>query len=1476
MFLFYNKPSRCEEREEPISGTLELPALGRSMFVGAFYDCRSNEVVRPYKETTPDQLKVFEQKERETNIILSDSFREKSLALGLDAPLKVSVLVDLVKVDAAAKYIHDRQPLDSQCRITLHIKTTKKLEFVTLQTLEANLKGETPDVFTQGRATHVVSSALYGSNTFIVLDYSGSDEEEKAAKVLKDLVRQIEVHAKEGKSRPTPAGGVDHVQCRVYSDLTPECNPIDVNALFTFMASLPRLAEEKFVLTKVFVYPLIKIDPRSSRVFSSISESVTAQMYTFLEGLDDCLIRSHELARDPMCKDFPQMQEKLALFKRLLIEFRSMYKKDMRHMLPLIVGGSEGEGSIKDMFRDVDSSPFNLTSMKAWVQSKHTELRAIRAYVNVFPADVEIVNSQDTLENILFDPRVETVVCFTFQLNGIEEDYLRVLSGYIAPERRISSYKVTQWYDDMALMKEMRPKAKLFSDFCESNKETVSIKFIETGFKYRKPGSSEEESSRIGGTVFLFEQGMLTQEDFHPPSRPLKPQCDVIDEHSVSLKWTPPEYGLSNVQRYAIKYSVFRGQNAQTCEPQEMQTESLETQVLIDNLEPNQSIRFQVSAVCSAGVGPESERSAAASPLSAKSPEKPEFRNVTASSVVLEWKQPGKMGKDGVVESYIIQLMEAGNKINEIDIKSSKKEFIIKDLEANTTYTFQVVALYKTGIKSPPSTTSDNCTTHPASRPGKPAVSDVKSTSVVITWTDPTTVAPGVELIDHFIQYRKVANCKQSTKSEDGGWEKYMLKKEGIGASSCLIPDLDPNTTYVARVTLVCRVKKGNEPEMIPSAISVPFTTLPAGPPRGLRAQQVSTSQIEIKWTKPTVCGAEVKHYKVEYSSDDDSVVVSKQTYDSSCKFDIEGVKSKTRYNINVWGLCGKAGAGEVSKVDCTTRKLIKEDVIKLSKRLQPGDPNTGKPTIFELPLEKVCEKSKSRSYSFGKKPKIKREHKVFMVVGVTGSGKSTLINAMVNNILEVEWHDKYRFKMVDVGEGNGSSQVHSQTQVLTSYTLTDENLNVPYDLTIVDTPGFGDTRGIQRDKEILDQIREFFLDAEFHGIDHIDAIGFVVKAPDVRLTQTQQYVFDSILSVFGKDVADNIILLATFADGKQPPVMAAVIEAKIPFTGHMFKFNNSALFAEVRQPNHQGGDKTSNGKDHGMFDTMFWDMGSTNFKNFFQKVKSLEARSLILTVNVLEERKRLETAVQGLQPQIKVGNCKYESLRKEQQILKEHEVQIEANKNFKFTVKNPKSKKVDITGEYITNCSKCHFTCHYPCRIADDAKKAGCAAMRDGVCTVCPGKCPWDVHFNQQYKFEFYEEEEEKTYEEIEARFKDASGKKLTVQQVIKKHMESLKEVRTAVFALIAEAHKSVTRLEEIALKPNPLSTVEYIDLLIESEKHSGKPGWKDRVNSLEGVRKDADTIGKVKHANYDPFENFEAEVQKKKEKRWRYFFLK
>jgi GTP-binding protein EngB required for normal cell division len=83
----------------------------------------------------------------------------------------------------------------------------------------------------------------------------------------------------------------------------------------------------------------------------------------------------------------------------------------------------------------------------------------------------------------------------------------------------------------------------------------------------------------------------------------------------------------------------------------------------------------------------------------------------------------------------------------------------------------------------------------------------------------------------------------------------------------------------------------------------------------------------------------------------------------------------------------------------------------------------------------------------------------------------------MVNYVLGVEWDDPFRFVLIDE-DVRGGSQANSQTQEVTVYDLHYQNgFQIPFSLTIVDTPGFGDTGGIARDKEITSAIEKLFKD---------------------------------------------------------------------------------------------------------------------------------------------------------------------------------------------------------------------------------------------------------------------------------------------------------------------------------------------------------------------------------------------------------------
>ena len=497
-------------------------------------------------------------------------------------------------------------------------------------------------------------------------------------------------------------------------------------------------------------------------------------------------------------------------------------------------------------------------------------------------------------------------------------------------------------------------------------------------------------------------------------------------------------------------------------------------------------------------------------------------------------------------------------------------------------------------------------------------------------------------------------------------------------------------------------------------------------------------------------------------------------------------------------------------------------------------------PSVYKLPAKVIMRRENSMiaRQTIGRpRPSARMfPEKVLMVVGATGAGKTTLINGMVNYILGVEWKDHFRFKLIV--EDSGLSQANSQTKSITAYTFHPmEGSSVPYKFTIVDTPGFGDTEGLRRDKAIANRIKEFFSIPPPNGIDHLDGIGFVTQASLARLTPPQEYIFDSVLSIFGNDVSKNIFLMLTFADGQHPPVLDAIKKANIPCEKY-FKFNNSALFAKNEETDEE-------------FDKMFWKMGFRSFQRFFTDFAKSESVSLRLTKEVLKEREQLQTLLEGLNPQITMGLNKIEEMRQEELILQHHEMEIETNREFTYTVVLDKPRQIDLkgTGRHTTTCLRCNFTCHRDCAFANDSDKRSCSSMGiDGNCKVCTMHCLWSEHRNLPYLIEYETVTETRTSDDLKKKYHKALSGKSRVEGMIIQLEEFLQGVHSRVMSMIYQAQQSLFRLDEIALKPNPLTEVQYLDLLIQSEKNEAKPGWKQRVEYYEEARRQAEILSKVK----------------------------
>ncbi|KAK7123301.1 hypothetical protein R3I93_021650 [Phoxinus phoxinus] len=147
----------------------------------------------------------------------------------------------------------------------------------------------------------------------------------------------------------------------------------------------------------------------------------------------------------------------------------------------------------------------------------------------------------------------------------------------------------------------------------------------------------------------------------------------------------------------------------------------------------------------------------------------------------------------------------------------------------------------------------------------------------------------------------------------------------------------------------------------------------------------------------------------------------------------------------------------------------------------------------------------------------------------------------MINYNLDVQREDEVWFEITD--DQSDRSSVHSQTSSITVYGFYPQESKT--DLTIIDTPGYGDTRGVEKDQEIAMNL--LGLSKCDDCIQILDAVCLVINATQNRLSGRQIYIFDAVQSLFGRDIAENIVLLFTHSTGAIPKsALTAVKEAKV------------------------------------------------------------------------------------------------------------------------------------------------------------------------------------------------------------------------------------------------------------------------------------------------------------------------------------------
>ena len=152
------------------------------------------------------------------------------------------------------------------------------------------------------------------------------------------------------------------------------------------------------------------------------------------------------------------------------------------------------------------------------------------------------------------------------------------------------------------------------------------------------------------------------------------------------------------------------------------------------------------------------------------------------------------------------------------------------------------------------------------------------------------------------------------------------------------------------------------------------------------------------------------------------------------------------------------------------------------------------------------------------------------MVIGETGSGKSTWLHCFLNYLQEIQLEENERYYLfdekglLDEYEKKNELKFHSFSIIdkPTIFNIEPNKLfNKP--IRLIDTPGFGDAYGMKNDKKIIEDIWNLFQNSDIKGI---NAICFFFDAQG----RAKDWFVRAIISLFNNEIKNNIVFIFTFA----------------------------------------------------------------------------------------------------------------------------------------------------------------------------------------------------------------------------------------------------------------------------------------------------------------------------------------------------------
>ena len=443
----------------------------------------------------------------------------------IEGGLKLSLMSGLLDLQGSAEYLTgntDNANVASVSLIYNQTTVTRDLTQNAFKEIDYPELLQDNDVF-----THVVVAIQYGGKCIMLCEKELTETEEKSkvGVMLKAMIRPVPVGGEfKAENAFEEERTKKDITCKVLSDISLDEVVDDLDSAAKLYKSLPtKLKKERGVPVWVWLMPKSNLPCHTVRcadiMRNEISEHLVSNTITIIENLSAMINRSSVLIK--LAHEIPSVKEKITTFQSYLESYLIKFQNEiLKKLIVDIRSGKTEEKALSKILKKLPNSPFGKLKLEKWLDSVNKELNLLQTYRKCGDNKYTNIDLQQSTE--YEKSRITTKSCavLTIRISGKKDKYLESLKHFLNHEGIVQMLSDDQsitddeyacdpksWYNDEALLDEMRQKIISFSDFAIANKNNVDCKFIVRSVSYLK-----DDKPSI--SIDIYQKGSLSIPNF--------------------------------------------------------------------------------------------------------------------------------------------------------------------------------------------------------------------------------------------------------------------------------------------------------------------------------------------------------------------------------------------------------------------------------------------------------------------------------------------------------------------------------------------------------------------------------------------------------------------------------------------------------------------------------------------------------------------------------------------------------------------------------------------------------------------------------------------------------------------------------------------------------------------------------------------------------------------------------------------------